>query len=66
MFAGRIRFRTIATTKTTATQFCANTVWMISGKIAKRSWHWVKPSPILSYRAAMTVFRCEKPHLLII
>ena len=66
MFFGSTKFKRIATKKTTATQFCANTFCTICGKIRNKSAHCVNPRPMLRDNAAMVIFRCENPHLLII
>ena len=66
MSFGKTRFNIIETINTTATQFCAKTVCTICGKILNKSSHCVNPSPTLSDNAAITIFLCENPHLLII
>ena len=58
---GSTRFATTATRNTTATQFCANTLWISSGKFANRADTCVKPMPTASDSAAMRMLRCEKP-----
>ena len=60
-----MRLSITAHKKTTATEFCANMVFTISGKILNMSGADVNPSPILSERLAIIILRCENPHLAI-
>ena len=54
---GITRFIMMAARNTTATQFSANTVRIMSGKMLNISGTWVKPRPMLRDRAAMVMLR---------
>ena len=56
IFLGRIKLSTIAIINTTATQFSANTVLTICGKILKISGTCVNPSPTLRDKATIVMF----------
>lgn len=66
IFFGNTRFNIIETINTTATQFSANTVSTIFGKMEKISGTCVKPIPILNESAAIVIFLCVYPHFPII